>query len=232
MIKTNIFAAVILVSFGIGVSPAFALIPNGDFETGDLSGYSVEKMSVPVDSYPTVKNVDDGTGNRVGEVSTGPYVSTERRITLGKDLGPLPADVEALFFDVKFFDLGPETPPGTPGASTNDSLFAVLNVDGFNENLFIMTDEIFLPRPIISSETLDNGFYRIRADLSSYAGSSNAKLQLNMNNNDDQYNARFWVDNIDVTTANQTVAPEPSTMLLLGGGLAGMFLRARKRKQA
>ena len=244
MNKCSFFLAVTFFCVAVGAAPAFALIPNGDFETGDLSGYYVQKRGVDVDFFPTVRNVDDGTGNRVGEVASGAYLESERIITLGKNFGALPSDVQDLFFDVKLFDLGPEdqgslnlaqSPVLNPLASTSttDYLYAVFVADGQNENLFILDTQTFRNRNpfLVSYQELDNGFLRVKANISQYAGSQNAKLNLYMNNTDDHINSKFQVDNIDLTSSNQAVAPEPSTIFLLGGGLAGMFWRKRNRKK-
>lgn len=246
MKKINGFLAVVVV-IGLWATPAFAIVFNGNFETGDLSGFYIENtLQQLVDSYPTVNNVDDGTGNRVGEVRSGsPYVQSERFITLGKDLGALPDDVQDLFFDVKMIDLGPEDQGGVQLSESpildplgqrkpTDYLYAGIRVDGFNERLFSLwePDSYSNYQPyMVSDVKLENGFQRFKVDISRYAGNQESKLMLTMINTDDGYNRKFWVDNIDLKTTNESVVPEPSTIFLLGGGLAGMLSRRRNHKK-
>ena len=233
---------VLLASLGLllNFTPAYALIPNGDFETGDLSGYFEQEDFADVPSSPLVKNVDDGTGNRVGEIFTGFTSNGVTVSTLARDFGTLPADVQDLFFDIKFVDVGPDNPPIFALASSPelfdlepvslDRFDVSLLTDSGNLNLIqVNSGGIISFNPSAQVENLPNGFYRVRTDLSGFSGATNSQLFFDVADEDDQRLSKGLVDNIDLASANQAVAPEPASMLLIGGGLMGFgFLRKKK----
>jgi hypothetical protein len=233
---------ILMASLGLMLSftPAFALIPNGDFETGDLTGYRVQEDLADVPSSSLVSNVNDGTGNRVGELNTGFSSNGVSISSLVNDFGTLPADVQDLFFDVKFFDVGTDNPPIFALADSPEFLaLEVLDPDMFyvgigtpdglaGTNLFKLTASGYTAAPGTEVEALSNGFYRVKTNVSGLAG-SNRSLFMDLYDGDDQRLSKVHVDNIDLTAANQAVAPEPASMLLIGGGLMGFgYLRKKK----
>lgn len=237
---------VLLASLGLMLSftPAYAFIPNGDFETGDLTGYKVQEDFADVPSSPLVKNVDDGTGNHVGEINTGFTSNGVTISTIARDFGTLPADVQDLVFDIQFVDVGPDNPDNPPifalASSPNfvalesldpDILGVSLTTDSGNIfNFFKMTSSGYVaPYPDTQVESLSNGFLRVKTNLAGFSGAQNSTLYIDLTDGDDQRLSKVNVDNIDLTTANQAVAPEPASMLLLSSGLLGFgFLRKKK----
>ncbi len=242
MRKTVLLAALgLMLSF----TPAYALIPNGDFETGDLTGYHSEEDFAPVPSSALVKNVDDGTGNHVGQITTGFTSDGVTTATLAADLGTLPVDVQDLFFDVKFFDVGEDktdnppifalkTSPNFIALESLDSDLDTLSVSFGNfgtglPNFFNLTSSGYTADPGIEVEALSSGFYRVKTNVSGFAGTNNNGLYFDLYDGDDLRLSKVHVDNIDLTTANQAVAPEPASMFLIGSGLLGFgFLRKKK----
>lgn len=233
---------ILMASLGVllSVTPAFALIPNGDFETGDLTGYRVQEDYTDVPSSPLVGNVNDGTGNRVGELNTGFTSNGVSISSLINDFGALPADVQDLFFDVKFFDVGEDNPPVFFLADSPEFLaLEVLDLDEFSvgvgtpdgslgNNIFKLTAFGYTAAPGTEVESLSNGFYRVKTNVSGLAGEDRS-LFMDLYDGDDQRLSKVHVDNIDLTAANQAVAPEPASMLLIGGGLMGFgYLRKKK----
>jgi hypothetical protein len=234
---------ILMASLGLMLSftPAFALIPNGDFETGDLTNYRVQEDFADVPSSPLVKNVDDGTGNHVGEINTGFTSTGVTTSSLISDFGTLPSDVQDLFFDVQFVDVGPDNPPifalqSSPEFLVKDDfsadilIVAIGNSDStIGNNIFSLTSSGYSAAPGTEVEALSNGYYRVKTNISGLAGTSNQAIFFDLNDNNDQRLSKVNVDNIDLVEANQAVAPEPASMLLIGGGLMGFgFLRKKK----
>ncbi len=239
MNKAFVFAASFVLVMGFN-SSAHALIPNGDFESGDLTGYRVQEDFTDVPSSLFVGNVDDGTGNRVGELNTGFTASGVTTTSLVSDFGSLPADVQDLFFDVKFFDVGEDNPP-ILDLEFSPEIFALEVVDpdtlwvgigtpdGLSgTNIFKLTSSGYTATPGTEVEALSNGFYRVKTDVSGLASTNNS-LFFDLYDGDDQRLSRAHVDNIDLTTVDKSVVPEPATMLLMSGGLLGFgYLRKKK----
>jgi hypothetical protein len=77
-------------------------------------------------------------------------------------------------------------------------------------------------------DILPNGFLQIKTNIAGFGG-TNSKLSFDLQDQNNEFSSRIYVDNIDFTAKNQAVAPEPASMLLIGGGLMGFgFLRKKK----
>lgn len=239
MNKAIVFAASFILMLGFN-SSAHALIPNGDFETGDLIGYRVQEDLADVPSSIFVNNVDDGSGNRVGELITGFTASGVSTTSLINDFGSLPADVQDLFFDVKFFDVGEDNPPIFALESSPeffalevvdpDTLYVGIgSTDGLSGiNIFQLTSTGYFAAPGTEVESLSNGFYRVKTNVSGLAPTDNS-LFFDLYDGDDQRLSKVHVDNIDYSAVDKSVVPEPATMLLMSGGLLGFgYLRKKK----
>ncbi|MBL8014421.1 MAG: PEP-CTERM sorting domain-containing protein [Candidatus Omnitrophica bacterium] len=236
---------ILLIGLGVvlSASPAHALIPNGDFEKGNLDGYFVQEDFSDVPSSPLVTAAVVAPGETVGQIDTGYTQYGVTTATLARDFGTLPADVQDLLFDVKFIDQGPDDDGGIFALQAAPELLALEALDpdtlfvsfGSSSNPNALPDFFTLSATGSTNgagtqvEALSNGFYRVRTNISSLASSNDNALYFDFRDGDDQRLSRVQVDNIDLTTLNSSVAPEPATMLLMAGGLLGAgFMRKKK----
>lgn len=238
MIRPSILTASFILLCGLS-SSAHALIPNGDFEQGDLSGYFAQEDFVTVPSSALVNNAALPGGGQVGQIDTGFTDFGVTTATLARDFGTLPADVQDLFFEVRFLDMGEDNPP-IIDLESSPEIFAleVLDADqltvgiGSDANnipsLFTLNSTGFTAIAGTEVESLPNGFYRVKTNIASLAGTPDSALYFDLRDGDDQRLSRVQVDNIDISV-DESVVPEPATMLLMGGGLLGFgYLRKKK----
>lgn len=106
--------------------------------------------------------------------------------------------------------------PGHLAFQSNWMVFSDKQYRIVDENGHTIEANASLPPANLDNET--------EADLQLDAGEHWVAVEWGQNDAPTPRNARSHVDNFRYTTA-----PEPSTILLLGGGLAGMFLRRRRK---
>lgn len=234
----------ILIAVVLGVvlsgSSAHALIPNGDFEQGNLDGYFVQEDFADVPSSPLVTTSLISPGQTVGQIDTGYTQYGVTTATLARDFGTLPSDVQELFFDVSFADMGPDDDGGIIAAFDSE-LFALelfdpdtllVSFGNSTTNLsefFTLSGAGHTNAAGTQVETLSNGFFRVKTDISGLANTENNALYFDFRDGDDQRLSRVQVDNIDLKTLENSVVPEPATMLLMAGGILGAGLMRKKK---
>lgn len=208
---------------------AHAFVSNGDFESGDLSGYFVQEDFADVPSSAVVKVIDDGTGNHVGEISGGFTFHNVLVSTLGRDLGTLPPFAKNILFDFKMFDVGPD-PQGN--GSFPDVFTASLQTDSGDITHIVDSTTIAntVGNPAHTQLTLlSNGFYSVKTDISFLQNAKNSKLFFDLLDDDDARLSKVLVDNVSVTSGGSSTAPEPSGLVLYSAGAVALFWFNRKK---
>jgi hypothetical protein len=231
----KLFTFLLLLGFtlGPGQNSWAMFFPNGDFGTGDLSGYFVQEDFSDVSSSPLANAIDDGTGNNVGELLTGFSSNGVTNITLGRDIGTMPLSSENLFFDFRVFDVGDDA---GGGSNFIDLLTIALLTDSGDLNPILTADTAgysVLDPSLTSVSLLSNGFYRVNTDVSSFSGANNSRLFFDLFDDDDARLTKAWIDNLDLTLQDgSNVIPEPTTLVMMGAGIISMAGLRRKNKKA
>lgn len=233
MRRLFVFILLLGFTFGPGQNSWAMFFPNGDFETGDLSGYFVQEDFSDVVSSPLANAVDDGTGNHVGELLTGFTGNGVTNITLGRDIGTMPLSSENLFFDFRVFDAGDDA---GGGSNFIDLLTIALLTDSGDLNPIMTADTAgysVIDPSLTSVSLLSNGFYRVNTDVSSFSGANNSRLFFDLFDDDDARLTKAWIDNLDLTLQDgSNVIPEPATLVMMGAGIISMAGLRRKNKKA
>jgi hypothetical protein len=232
---------VLMASLGLllNLTPAYALIPNGDFETGDLTGYTVQENFADVPSSPFVQNEEVGGGNHAAVLRTGGNAGVTIS-TLGHYFPTLPADVQDLVFDVEFVTFHENPPILTLASSPQFDIFNAVPPDVLTVSLYTNSGSLSpffavdgtgfaFDANVTTVDDLGGGKYQVKTNLASLAGATNSQLYFDLLDQDDNQSSKATIDNIALTNGNQAVAPEPASMLLMGAGLAGFgYLRKKK----
>lgn len=233
MRRLFVFILLLGFTFGPGQNSWAMFFSNGDFETGDLSGYFVQEDFSDVVSSPLANAVDDGTGNHVGELLTGFTGNGVTNITLGRDIGTMPLSSENLFFDFRVFDAGDDA---GGGSNFIDLLTIALLTDSGDLNPIMTADTAgysVIDPSLTSVSLLSNGFYRVNTDVSSFSGANNSRLFFDLFDDDDARLTKAWIDNLDLTLQDgSNVIPEPATLVMMGAGIISMAGLRRKNKKA
>ena len=192
------------------------VITNGDFETGDLSGWDV--------AGPGAVSVATDAGNHFAEMTTGfDPISGAFITTLSQDF-VIPVNPAPLTFDFAF-----ETTGADQFAFFIDALAVSLTTDLGNLFDFLVVDEIgMILDPLASvspSSTFTSGFL-LSLDVSSFAG-ANATIFFDLFDEDDLADSTVSVDNLQVV-------PEPGSIAAIISICVLGFISYnwRRRKQA
>ena len=217
MKKLLVFLAAILLVFAVVGSANANLITNGDFETGDLMGWTsvgaVDVVNLSTPSLPgwaaSAQGMDDyfallgwGTGSGTSSLSQEFKVSKATSLTLAFDYA----------FD--FLDFNPWN---------DDTFVALTSVTGDRVATVTMLD---LQSSCIGA---DYGHYEETFALNP-AWALDADMSFTLHEVGGLFSggtlALAGIDNVSATTAP---VPEPATMLLLGSGLIGLAGLGRKK---
>ncbi|BCX89995.1 hypothetical protein MIN45_PP09 (plasmid) [Methylomarinovum tepidoasis] len=202
-------------------APAFALpLQNGDFETGDFTGWSGDLVSTGV--------VDPDTDSHFSIVlNAGPSNSNVAQVqnddidwiaTLFQDftLDSLPG--AGWTMDITFWI------QWNPTDSTQDTLSAELSDTGLTDTVDLLSG--------VSDTDLLNGTW-VTQDITGFAqtwGGQDVELAFTLNDFDFSTPDTLLIDEISFRQHGPTPSvPEPATLLLLGGGMLGFGMKRFRR---
>ncbi len=194
---------------------------NGDFETGDFTGWSGDLISTGIvdpdlDSHFSLVNVPGQTFQNSANVTNDDIdwmVTLYQDFTLDSLLGP------GYTMDITFWI------QWSPTDSTWDTLSATLSDTGYTDTVDLLSG--------VSNTDLLNGTW-VTQDITSFAqtwGGQDVELAFSIADYDYSTPDSFTIDNISFNQhAPAAPVPEPATMLLLGSSLCGLaFTRKKKR---
>ena len=218
--RLQLFATILMATTSI----ANANIINGDFQTCDLTGWNTDSATLGSPGYDTDFNVVDlGAGNCAAEIGIDLFTTQEFIAnTLFTDLDLTVADGFGLNLSFDYIFGGEEQ-----GVQFGrDNWFAALgdgSGDYFDENGNLGT--------LFSSEEYGAG--TVNLDLTSALNNLSGwtlEFQLVAGFDVNFLGSLLTIDNVQLTTfqlPGQAI-PEPSALLLMFAGLAGLFVRRRK----
>jgi hypothetical protein len=222
----------------VGSATAYAGFINGNFATGDLTGWTasaIDQNGNPVTPLISVAS-SGGTNFAVfdtGNFATGPFDSTLSQSFLVTAAQPI------LSFDFNHLPTLTPDPTGTGTSSFRDSFVASL-FDGTKTYVLLLTDssgslaDPFGTAPgsvtigTSSGSPLDS---TLRADLSSLAGQT-LTLDLDVTNQNDGFRSVFDPTNfLTSTPMPPNFIPEPNSLMLavIGGVASLLYVRKRRR---
>ncbi len=237
LMSVILFGMVMLVG---SVKGEASLLSNGDFQSGDLSGWFVQEDFTDSPGSPLVGVVNTGIGNLAAQLFSGLTSEGVTTVTLGQDIGTIPSTAEILNFDLRFFDAGKDdgsasfstlavftpTPPGSSLDALTVSLISSLGA--LDPIVTIDASGFSLSNPSLTTVSLlPNGFYRFSTDVSAMKDAVDAQLFFNLWDRADGRLSKAQVDNVDITLASISVVPEPGTWALLSTGLLSMLGKRR-----
>ncbi len=225
----------------IGAGTVSAGFVNGNFATGDLTGWTasaIDQNGNPV--TPLISVATSAAGNfavfDTGNYATGPFDSTLSQSFMVTAAEPV------LSFDFNHLPTLATDPTGTGTSSFLDSFVASLS-DGTNTYVLLLVDSTgSLTDPFGTapgSVTIGPSFNSpldstLSADLSSLAGQT-LTLNLDVTSQDDGSQSTFDATNfLTLPPSTSNLIPEPSSLVLAAIGLLSslFFLRKRPRPVA
>lgn len=230
-------------SFGLGILILVALAPlapagiiNGDFETGDFTGWTASAIDGAFNPTAPLISVASVGGNQVavfdtGDFNTGPFISTlEQTFTV---------DPATPFLTFDFSDPFTSADATGTGAGPFLDAFAVSLQSGADFYDLLVLDQFgpwadpfgTAPGTVALGTSLAPSLdFSARADLSSLAGQS-VTLYADMINEDDRFETTVWSDFYELQSqqTKKTVIPEPASLTLWSLLLAGVAAVRRQR---
>lgn len=205
--KYSVISGMVL-TLAFSISAWGTVINNGDFEMGDLSGWTKEGPGT-VDASSKVAVM--GTGYDPG---TGAYITKLYQDFVIPEY-PLP-----LTFDFLFETTGPDY---SYSLGIIDALTVSLWTDMGDLLDFLIVDDSQLScNTSLCSVTAGPGeLYTLSTDVSSYSG-ANARILFRLWDEDDLADSTAKIDNVSCEPI-----PEPSTILLMLMGLCGIRILGR-----
>ena len=217
-------------------SPVSAVV-NGDFETGDLSGWTVSAIDGLASPTTPLISVSSSIGNdfavfETGEFDDDVFISTLEQSFIISAAEPL------LIIDMTF-PAASIDPTGIGTSVFSDSYFMSLDDGTDFFDLFLIDEFGTLPDPfgtapgaVTIGTPLNPTFdLSVTADLSSLAGQT-VTLFLDVLSEDDGSQFSLNVDNVRTVArpTNGNAVPEPMTAALGFIGLAALGIMSRRRQ--
>jgi hypothetical protein len=210
---------------------ALNIIANGSFESGDFTGWGTKDIGTPFFPLAVRGAGESPSGGAFGLFPTAPtdglFVASHGFDGSGPDTIEIfqdvmiPANSPALLtFD---YTAGWDFSLGNP----NNARLLDIDIQSPVSGLSLLKTNILTADPNVVPTLLDTGPLSASLDLSSFAGSS---IRINfLSTIPDIFSGPGHLQ-IDNVVLDVNPVPEPSTMLLLGSGLAGLGFFRRRRK--
>jgi hypothetical protein len=207
----------------------------GDARAGLLNGDFSSTPGTGPDAFANwTTTSSEGPTNGGGfavftESATGDPIELEQTFVL-------PGNASKLSFDFLISPIS-ESVPGSPPDGFQATLF-VNSVNPFpspaNSDLpaFYSTDntgfnESFDPN-FVRTTLLENGWTRVTLDLSSLPSPQSVLLEFDLNTGFNGQTTTAFLDNVDVTVADVSAVPEPSTLVLFAASFGCLALAQRR----
>jgi hypothetical protein len=234
--RTKLLASLTLLAVLTPLTPAQAVVMNGDFSDPiDLNYWTTEDLysdlSSAIPSASVSEVSEEADLQTQGYASAHPFVEI---VSLWQAVS-IPADAGIVSFDIAFAQGMVDA--GGAGMGFLDALFVSyfddLDLTGAHDLFFLGVDDIgffdpndpFGPPPVPDGFDPGTGLYSFSFDISPAAGRTGI-LVFDLLDDDDGYFSSARVDNVWIGSA-----PEPGTWLLLTAGLAGALAGKRRRNQ-
>jgi hypothetical protein len=224
-VKKTLLTSAVLALAGVGLMAGGAIgapFTNGDFETGDLTGWELMPFTGTDEALVVNSpNVMSGYYAQLNDSDSDGFAGIYQSFDI---------DPSATIVDVSFDYYFTGTDTSNWYSDVFESTFAFKSGNGW----FGLLDWEFEFNVITTSEDVMETVVSFSAsyDVSLLDDSPNANIQFGLLESDgwcsDSTNTWLGVDNVMVSS-NAAPVPEPATMLLFGTGLVGLA-GARRRK--
>jgi hypothetical protein len=234
----TVSALVVGVACSVGAGRAVAgTLVNGDFATGDLTGWTASAIDRNGNPTPPLISVGSSGGTHFAAFDTGNYATGPFDSTLSQSFTVTAAE-PILSFDFNRLPTVSTDSTGTGTGSFLDSFVASLS-DGTNTYALLLVDRSSsltdpfgtAPGSITIGASSDSPLdSTLRADLSSLAGQT-LTLDLDVTSQDDGFRSVFDPSNVMTSPASASnFVPEPSSLVLAAlGMISSLFFFWRRR---